>query len=248
LKLLSLNNYNYRRGGSDVVFMEHDGLFRERGWETARMAMHHPKNDPSPWSAYFVDEIEFGHKYSRVAKVRIAGKVIYSFEAQRKLRALLERFPADVAHLHCIYHHLSPSVLPLLKRLGIPAVMTAHDLKIACPAYKMLNSGGVCERCKSGNVLNVAVHRCIHDSAGISGLIAIESAVHRLLGIYKRNLDRVVVPSRFYGRKLAEWGWPSEKLVYIPNYVHAERFEPEFAPERRSSTSAASHAKRACGL
>jgi glycosyltransferase involved in cell wall biosynthesis len=160
----------------------------------------------------------------------MASKVIYSFEAQRKLGALLDRFPADVAHLHCIYHHLSPSILPVLKSRGVATVLTAHDLKIACPAYKMLNSGGVCERCKGGNVLNVAIHRCIHNSAGISTLIAIESAVHRLLRIYKRNVDRVVIPSSFYGKKLAEWGWPREKLVHIPNYVHAESYQPDFAP------------------
>lgn len=230
VKLLSLNNYHYRRGGSDVVFLEHDALFREYGWDTALFAMNHPKNQPSPWTEYFVDEIEFGHSYPFLTKARMAGKVIYSFEAQRKLGALLRRFPADVAHVHCIYHHLSPSVLPVLKQRGIPTVLTAHDLKIACPAYKMLNSGGVCERCKGGNVLNVAFHRCIHNSAGVSSLIAIESAVHRLLGLYKRNLDRVVVPSRFYGEKLAEWGWPKEKLVHIPNYIHAENYQPEFTP------------------
>ncbi|MDZ7753996.1 MAG: glycosyltransferase family 4 protein [Gammaproteobacteria bacterium] len=211
-----------------MVFLEHDALFRRNGWDTAMMAMHHPKNDPSPWSEYFVDEIEFGHSYSPLAKAKMASKVIYSFEAQRKLGTLLDRFPANVAHIHCIYHHLSPSVLPLLKKRGVPTVLTAHDLKIACPAYKMLNSGGVCERCKGGNVLNVALHRCIHNSAGISSLIAIESAVHHLLGVYKRNLDRVVVPSRFYGEKLAEWGWPREKLVHIPNYVHAESYKPDF--------------------
>jgi hypothetical protein len=34
--------------------------------------------------------------------------------------------------------------------------MTAHDLKVACPAYKMFNHQGVCERCKHGNLVNVA--------------------------------------------------------------------------------------------
>lgn len=141
-RLLSLNTYNYRRGGSDVVFLEHDAMFRAQGWDTAVMAMHHPKNDPSPWSQFFADEIEFGHKYGALDKLAMAGKVIYSGEAKRKISALLDKFPTDVAHAHCIYHHLSPSVLDELKQRGIPTVMTAHDLKLACPAYKMLNWGG----------------------------------------------------------------------------------------------------------
>ena len=89
--------------------------------------------------------------------------------------------------------------------------MTAHDLKVACPAYKMFNHQGVCERCKHGNLTNVAVHRCIHGSLALSTLIMVESGVHRLLGLYKDNLDRLIVPSRFYGQKLAEWGWPREQ-------------------------------------
>jgi hypothetical protein len=45
--LLSINNYHYRRGGSEVVFFEHDALFRDKGWKTAVFSMNHPKNNPS---------------------------------------------------------------------------------------------------------------------------------------------------------------------------------------------------------
>ena len=228
--LLSLNTYNYRRGGSDVVFLEHDAMLRAQGWDTAVMTMYHPKNEPSPWSRFFADEIEFGHEYGALDKLAMAGKVIYSGEARRKISALLDEFPADVAHAHCIYHHLSPSVLVELKRRGIPTVMTAHDLKLACPAYKMLNRGGVCEKCRSGNLLHLVANRCIRDSLPVSALIMVESAVHKSLGLYRRNLDRVVAPSQFYKRKLMEWGWPEQQLAYIPNYVDAAAYTPHYEP------------------
>ncbi|MCG3170764.1 MAG: D-inositol-3-phosphate glycosyltransferase [Pseudomonadales bacterium] len=229
-RLLSLNTYNYRRGGSDVVFLEHDAMFRACGWDTAVMTMHHPKNEPSPWSRFFADEIEFGHEYRVMNKLAMAGKVIYSGEARRKISALLDEFPADVAHAHCIYHHLSPSVLVELKHRGIPTVMTAHDLKLACPAYKMLNRGGVCEKCRSGNLLHVVANRCIRDSLPVSALIMLESAVHKSLGLYRRNLDRVVAPSLFYKHKLMEWGWPEQQLAYIPNYVDSAAYTPCYEP------------------
>lgn len=225
-RLLSLNTYNYRRGGSDVVFLEHDAMFRAQGWNTAVMTMHHPRNEPSPWSRFFAEEIEFGHEYGMLDKLAMAGKVIYSGEAKRKVAALLDEFPADVAHAHCIYHHLSPSVLGELKQRGIPAVMTAHDLKLACPAYKMLNRGGVCEKCRSGNLLHLMANRCVRDSLPVSVLIMLESAVHKSLGLYRRNLDRVVTPSLFYKQKLMEWGWPEKQLAYIPNYVNAAAYTP----------------------
>ncbi len=229
-RLLSLNNYHYRRGGADMVFLEHDALFRNIGWETAVFAMQHPNNLPSPWQQYFADELELGGNYRFSEKLSMAGKVVYSREARQKLSKLLAAFKPDIAHAHNIYHHLSPSVLSLLHENGIPTVMTAHDLKLACPAYKMYNSQGICERCKGGNVLNLIKYRCIHNSLPISGLIAVESFIHRILGLYRRNLDKVVAPSQFFRTKLMEWGWPGEKITYIPNYVRADEYQPQYKP------------------
>lgn len=231
-RLLSVNNYHYRRGGSDVVFLEHDALFRARGWDTAVFSMHHPRNLPSAWDGYFVDEIEYEHKVGPVQRLRQAGKVIWSNEAVHKLERLLESFPADVLHAHGVYHHLSPSVLHAAKRAGIPTVMTQHDLKLACPAYKMLNAGGVCEKCRGGNLLNVVANRCIRDSFAASALVMVESAIHKSLKVYPRTVDRLVAPSRFYVEKLVEWGWDRGRIRYVPNYVHAARFEPRFEPGR----------------
>lgn len=228
--LLSLNSYHYRRGGSDVVYFEHEEMFRKLGWNTAHMSMHHPKNEISEWSRYFVDEIEFGRDYSVLEKLSMAGKVVYSFEARRKLGDLLDRFPASVAHVHCIYHHLSPSVLPLLRERDIPVVLTAHDLKIACPAYKMLNKSGVCEKCRGGNIAHLIANRCIRNSLAVSALVAIETAVSKSLGLYRDNLSRVVAPSLFYKNKLEEWGWPANRIRYIPNYVRSCAYVPNFTP------------------
>lgn len=227
-KLLSINSYHYRRGGSDVVYLDHAALMEELGWSNGFFSMHHPKNFDTPWAKYFIDELEFGNAYSPTQKLVMASKVVYSLEAQRKLKRLLQDFPADVAHLHCIYHHLSPSIISTLRDAGVPVVLTAHDLKIACPAYKMLNDAGICERCKGGNLLNVVKHRCVRGSLGASAIVMVESVVHRWLNTYQGQLNKVVVPSRFFMEKFIEWGWPRDKFVHIPNYVDATRFEPAY--------------------
>jgi glycosyltransferase involved in cell wall biosynthesis len=229
-KLLNINNYHYRRGGSDVVYLEHAAMFEDMGWENAFFSMHHPKNFQTEWSKYFVDEIEFGHEYSLWQKLIMASKVIYSLEAQKKLKLLIEDFAPKLAHLHCIYHHLSPSILPVLKSHGIKTVMTAHDLKIACPAYKMLNEEGICEKCKDGTVLNVVKHKCVRGSPSASAIVALESGLQRFMETYKRNLDKVVAPSRFFLEKFVEWGWSRDQLVYIPNYSDISRFDAHFEP------------------
>ncbi|HKY02826.1 MAG TPA: glycosyltransferase family 4 protein [Burkholderiales bacterium] len=228
--LLSINNYYYRRGGAEVVFLEQNRLLEEVGWNVVPFAMRHARNLPSEWSDYFVDEIEFGEAYSLPQKAARALKITYSLEARAKLSRLLERIRPDIAHAHNVYHHISPSFFELLHRRGVPTVLSLHDLKIACPAYKMLTHDGICERCKGGKLWNVVRHRCIKDSLALSAVIFMESAVHRLLGCYRNHVDRFVVPSRFYIDKFVEWGWPRDRFVHIPNFVDLNELRPEGEP------------------
>lgn len=229
-KILSVNSYHYRRGGSDAVYFDHASLMESIGWKNAFFSMHHPLNIASEWSEYFVEEIQYGHQYSLAQKLVMATKVVYSFEAQKKITRLIDQFRPNIAHTHCIYHHLSPSILPVLREHDIPVVMTAHELKAICPAATMRNSGGICERCKDGNFLNVLSQKCIKDSLAPSALVAVETFVHRGLDTYRQNVSKLITPSRFYLEKYAEWGWPREKLVYIPNYVDANKLVPEYKP------------------
>jgi glycosyltransferase involved in cell wall biosynthesis len=228
--LLSINNYYYYRGGAETVFLEQNKLLERQGWKVVPFAMHHPKNMSTPWSAFFVDEIEFGQDYSFAQKLLRAPKVIYSIEARRKLNRLLNQVKPDVAHAHNIYHHISPSILSLLKGRGVPTVLTLHDLKIACPAYHMLAPDGICERCKGGHLYNVVANRCIKGSAALSTVIMAEAVLHRALGSYTRCVDRFVVPSQFYIDKLCEWGMPRSLFRHIPNFVDTSLLQPRFEP------------------
>jgi glycosyltransferase involved in cell wall biosynthesis len=182
------------------------------------------------WSEYFVEELEFGEQYSLWGKLARTSKVIYSFEARRKLARLLEKVKPDVCHAHNIYHHISPSILGLLKARGIPTVLTLHDLKIACPAYNMLTHDGICERCRGGRLHNVVLHRCIKGSTALSAVAMVEALLHRLLGSYRNCVSAFVVPSRFYIDKFAEWGMPRALFRHVPNFVDVTRYRPQYAP------------------
>lgn len=223
-RLLAINNYFYRRGGAESVFLDHIDLFTAAGWEVVPFAMQHPANLPSVWSEYFVSEIEYGGAGGPLAKARQAAKVVFSLEARRKIRALIGRAAPTIAHAHNVYHHISPSIFGALKAEGVPLVMTAHDLKIACPAYKMLSQGRVCERCQGGRIHNVLLRRCVKDSAVVSGLVLLETLVHRSFGLYRDTIDRLIAPSRFYRDKLVEWGWDAGRIVYIPNCIDTGQY------------------------
>jgi glycosyltransferase involved in cell wall biosynthesis len=231
--LLAIHNYFYPRGGAEVMFLEQNRMFEDIGWQVVPFAMKHPKNLPTPWAEFFPDEIEFGASYSLAGKLLRAQRVIYSRQARQKMRELLQVVRPQIAHVHNVYHHLSPSVLPLLKERGIPLVMTVHDLKLACPAYTMMSGNQPCERCRGGKLYNVALHRCIKDSLTLSTVVMAESYLHRAMGIYEKNVDRFIVPSRFILEKLVQWGWARDRFTYIPNFVDIERFRPGGAAGRR---------------
>lgn len=225
-RLLSINNYHYRRGGAEVVYLEHNQLFEESGWEVVPFAMHHPNNLPATSDSYFVEEIEFGNSYGAIEQATRAARIIYSREAQRKIAALVRERKPRIAHAHNVYHHISPSIFPVLRDAGVPVVMTVHDLKLACPAYTMRVGGSVCERCRGGRIHNVVLNRCIKGSAALSTLVMLETAVHRMLGLYSQSVSRFVAPSRFIIDKLVAWGWERQRFAYIPNFVAAAHFTP----------------------
>ena len=219
--LLSINNYYYRRSGAEVMFFGHNELFSRHGWDVASFAMRHPKNLPSEFSPYFVDEIEYGQTYSPMGSISRAAKVIYSTEARRKLKALIKDYPVSIAHCHCIYHHISPSILGTLQELGIPVVMTLHDLKIACPAYFMHRNSVPCDACRGGHFRQVVRHRCIKGSFALSSVVYLESTLHKLLGSYTDKIQAYVSPSQFYIDLLIDWGFPAELFHHVPNFLDA---------------------------
>ncbi len=230
--LISINNYYYDRGGSEAVFFGHNRMLEEIGWTVVPFSMKLARNHPTPWSEYFIDELEMSGDYSLAGKLMRLPKVVYSFEARSKLSRLLDRVRPDAVHAHNIYHHISPSILGLLKRRGIPTFMTLHDLKIACPSYNMMAYDKICERCKGGRLYNVVLNRCIGNSAALSAVVMLEAVLHSMLGSYRHCVSRFIVPSRFYIEKFCEWGMPREQFRHVPNFVDVPRFEPGYPAGR----------------
>ena len=195
--ILSVNNYYYLRGGAEFVFLEQNKMLENYGWQIVPFCMKNENNIPSQWSNYFVNDLEYGANYTVLDKVKRAGKVIYSNEAKSKLRKVLSTTDIDVCHAHNIYHHISPSILSVVSKKNIPIILTLHDLKIACPAYKMLNNKDeICEKCKGGKLYNVILNRCIKNNLALSSLVYLESRINRMIGSYN-YVDKFIVPSTF---------------------------------------------------
>ena len=212
-------------GVGRYILQEEEDLARS-GWRVVPFAMRDEHARPSAWDRFFVKAHDYRTPSFSPAAAGSALSLVWNREAARNLDRLLREVRPDVAHLHNIYHHLSPSLLPVLRRHGIPVVMTLHDLRLLCPAIHMLRKDGVCERCRGGRLWEAVRGRCVKDSLAASALAALETAHQRARRLYETTVSRFLCPSAFYVRKYAEWGYPAERLVHLPNFVDLETWRP----------------------
>ena len=229
MRILQCNKFHYVKGGAERYYLDVSRRLVLRGHEVIPFAMEDPRNEPSEHARCFVHAIDYRSRLSPLRKLREGFHAIYSFEAARKLRALARQTRLDVAHLHNIYHQLSPSVIVALNRLDVPMVMSLHDYKVICPGYLLMTHGEICERCKGGRFWNAVVHRCLLDSYPASVVGWAEATLHRRLRTYEK-IARFLCPSQFLLEKFAEFGVPREKLVHFPYFLPVEEYAPAFAP------------------
>jgi glycosyltransferase involved in cell wall biosynthesis len=237
-RLLLINKFYHDRGPAGGVgrylVQEEEGL-TAAGWEVIPFAMADQDVRPSPWSSYFVRARDYSAPRWSGGALGDALSLLWNREAAANLDRLIRDSRPDVAHLHNIYHHLSPSILPVLAKHGIPVAMTLHDLRLLCPAIHMLRSDGICERCRGGQLHHAVLGKCVKDSRAASLLAAAETFHHRMRHLYEETVKVFLCPSRFYQKKYAEWGYPQRKLVHLPNFVDLDFWRPESipaAPER----------------
>lgn len=228
MKILMCNSFHYLRGGAERCFFELTELLRAEGHSVIPFCMEHERNLPSDYSDYFFSHIDFPTTLEKPGigpKVTVLERVIYSREANQKIRRLIEATKPDIAHIHGIAHETSPSILPAIKSYGIPIVQTLHDYKLVCPNTTFMAEGSVCEACKGHKYYNVVRHRCKRGSLAASLLAGIEAYSHHFTQIYEKNVDLFISPSQFLKEKVEEFGLQTP-VVHLPNFINMDEFVP----------------------
>src|SRR5579863_8950209 len=160
MRILYCNKYNFPFSGTEAYLFELMEMMRTHGHEAALFSMADDRGEPTGYDRDFVEHIDFKARAGLLRKSWLAGHAIYSTEARRKIRAMIEDFRPDVAHVRNIYHHLSPSILWELKAQGVPVVYHLNDFKLLCPSYNLVSSGETCEACKQGTFWRALRSEC----------------------------------------------------------------------------------------
>lgn len=240
MKVLIVNKFLYPNGGSETYIFKIGKQLAEKGHEVQYFGMEHEGRIVGNRVESYTSSMDF--HTGKIGKLLYPFKIIYSLEARRKLRPVLEDFAPDVVHLNNFNFQLTPSILYEIERYEkktgkqIRIIYTAHDYQLVCPNHLLLRplEYELCERCLQNGFQECIRSRCIHGSRIKSILGYMEGTLYKKLHTY-RKLDAVICPSRFLRDRLAQYEDLRDKLLVMHNFVDKEDMQEEGDPQKETS-------------
>ena len=224
MKILIVNKFLYPNGGSETYIFRLGEQLQKMGHEVQFFGMEHEGRIVGNRVESYTSDMDF--HTGRFARILYPFKIIYSREARRKIRKVLEDFGPDAVHLNNFNFQLTPSTLYEIdkyrrKTAGkVKIVFTAHDSQLVCPNHLMQQyiSKERCTKCVGGSPWNCAKYKCIHGSFAKSLLGSVEAFLYRNLGTY-RLIDTAICPSAFLKEKLDTCRELKGKTVVMHNFI-----------------------------
>lgn len=99
MKILMVNKFLYPNGGSETYMFTLGEQLTKMGHEVQYFGMEHEGRVVGNRVNAYTSDMNF-HGGSKLAKLTYPLKTIYSGEARKKLRLVLEDFQPDVVHLN----------------------------------------------------------------------------------------------------------------------------------------------------
>ncbi len=149
---------------------------------------------------------------------RTAARMLYSHANRSHVGGIIDRFGADVVHLHNMYPSLGPAVILAAQDRGVPVAMTVHNVRLRCPNGLMFTEGSPCRRCEAGAYHNAVVHRCFPAKRQAMAYATI-LWTHRFVMRLEHRIACFIVPSEFMRKRLLSWRIPPERIRLIRHFV-----------------------------
>lgn len=224
MKILIVNKFLYPNGGSETYIFKIGEYLKSIGHEVQYFGMEHEGRCVGNSAEQYTEDMDF-HNASIKDKLTYPIKTIYSGDAKRKMRIVLDNFNPDVVHLNNFNYQLTPSIIYAVKEYEkasgkrVRIIYTAHDYQLVCPNHMMYNANEeICEKCVDGNYMNCAKKRCIHSSAAKSIIGALEGYFWKAKKVYS-FIDTVICPTHFMKTKIDTNPVLAGKTVVLHNFI-----------------------------
>ena len=227
MRILMINKFLYPNGGSETYIFKLGDYLKRQGHEVQYFGMEHEGRCVGNRVNAYTSDMDF-HGGSKLAKLTYPIKTIYSTEARKKLRLVLDDFKPDVCHLNNFNYQLTPSIILEIrkweKQTGhkVKIVFTAHDYQLVCPNH-MINNPNTrqnCEKCAHGQFIHCTKGKCIHGSTAKSAVGTMEAYFWSWMGTY-REIDTIICPTQFMKSKMDCNPVFAAKTVVMLNFVES---------------------------
>lgn len=230
MKVLIVNKFLHPNGGSETYIFKLGEQLQKMGHEVQYFGMEHEGRVVGNRMECYTTDMDF--QGGGLKKLLYPLQIIYSTEAKRKMRRVLNDFQPDVVHLNNINFQLTPSVIYAVRdfeeKCGrkIRIVYTAHDSQWVCPNHLMRipSTGAICFACRGGDYIQCTKNCCIHNSRIKSLLGTIEAKYYAKRETYGM-VDVIVCPSEFMKKKLDTDPLLADKTVMLHNFIEANALQ-----------------------
>ncbi|MCD2492287.1 glycosyltransferase [Lacrimispora sp. NSJ-141] len=225
MKILMVNKFLYPNGGSETYMLKLGEFLNMKGHEVQYFGMEH--RNRCVGNAVDVYTSDVNYRDGSIWKSFINPfKVIYSNEARKKMRLVLENFQPQVVHLNNFNYQLTPSILLEIKRYikrsgeNIKVIYTAHDYQLLCPNHMFYNPTlhCTCEKCIGEHYFNCVKGKCIHKSF-VKSLVGMAEALFWKYKNAYRYIDTIICCSEFMKKMMDRNSNFKTKTLVMHNFI-----------------------------
>ncbi|MBQ4104841.1 MAG: glycosyltransferase [Clostridia bacterium] len=223
MKILLVNKFLYQKGGAETYVFKLGEALTQGGHQVEYFGLEHEDNIVGNSAGSYVSHMDFGDGIGK--NLSAPFRIIYSREARKKIRKVLNDFQPDIVHLNNIQFHLTPSIIieteKYRKKTGrkVRIIYTAHDYQLICPSHGLFDADiRICEKCLGGNYTHCLRTKCVKNSRAKSFLGMMDAYVWKHSKAYS-YIDSIICPSEFLKKKLDTQNRFRDKTIALHNFI-----------------------------
>lgn len=222
MRILLVNKFIFPKGGAETYTFDVGKMLEEHGHEVQYFGLENEKNTVGNRIGSYVTNMDFSQGIK--ANLNAPFRIIYSREARKKIRAVLDDFQPDVVHLNNIQYHLTPSIILETNKWRketkkeCKIVYTTHDYQLVCPSHGMFDVDmKPCERCLDGHYIHCLQTKCLKNSRAKSLLGTLDGYMWKYSKAYS-YVDAYICCSYFLKSKLDTQKRFRDKTIGLHNF------------------------------
>jgi|WetSurMetagenome_2_1015567.scaffolds.fasta_scaffold00566_2 glycosyltransferase involved in cell wall biosynthesis len=157
-------------------------------------------------------------------KIKAFFSGIYSFSSRLEIKRLINEVNPDIVHVHNLFPLISPAILPICNKMGIPVVMTVHNYRLICPNGLFMTNGKVCEKCANGREWWCVLKNCESNLMKSLGY-ALRNYIARKFKLFRDNVTIYATLSEFQRDCLVRASYSPDRICVIPNFTKSRSVE-----------------------